>query len=157
MNLPPARSLSRFEPTFETMSHPVSYYCPHCGAVVELTREGYLADKSVTPYPLVGWEYAAPDEDYEAADGVRLVCGEGEEIDSLHWTGERSEADDVERPEAESPCGREFFLSFVRFEDGREVEPRPETEHVTISGTGSSGPQETNKPRGPGGPGGFGG
>jgi hypothetical protein len=68
------------------MTHPVRYYCPHCGAVVELDRDGYLSDKSVTPYPLVGWEYRDPDEAYDAADGVRLVCGEAglaEDIDGL--------------------------------------------------------------------------
>jgi len=31
------------------MSYPVTYYCPHCGTLVELERDGYLADKSVTP------------------------------------------------------------------------------------------------------------
>ena len=139
------------------MSYPVSYYCPHCGAVVELEREGYLSDKSVTPYPLVGWEYAEPDGDYETADGVRLVCGEGEDADGVRWTGDRSGAEDVENPGAESPCGREFFLSFVRFEDGEEVEPRPDPDHVTIAAPGPSGPQETERPRGPSDPSGFGG
>jgi len=36
------------------MSYPVTYYCPHCGTLVELERDGYLADKSVTPYPSKG-------------------------------------------------------------------------------------------------------
>ncbi|SFR60500.1 hypothetical protein [Halogeometricum limi] len=115
------------------MSYPVSYYCPHCGAVVELARDGYLSDKSVTPYPLVGWAYADPDESFEdgAADGVHLVCGESE-ADGLRWTGDVSEADDVDEPHLDSPCGREFYLSFVRYENGREVEPVPETEYVDI-------------------------
>ncbi|ELZ34846.1 hypothetical protein C474_00757 [Halogeometricum pallidum JCM 14848] len=129
-----------------TMSYPVSYYCPHCGAVVELERDGYLADKSVTPYPLVGWEYVDPAEAFENtveeasagsrtlsddADGVHFVCGESGP-DGLRWTGEVSEANDVDEPALSSPCGREFYLSFVRFEDGREVEPVPESEYVDI-------------------------
>ena len=153
-----ARALSPFEPVTCVMSYPVTYYCPHCGAVVELEREGYLADKSVTPYPLAGWEYVEPDEDFEATDGVRFVCGEGgDEVDALRWTGERSDADDVEDPTAESPCGRPFYLSFVRFVDGEEVEPRPEATHTTIAGGGPSQPRGTDGPSGPGGPSGFGG
>jgi hypothetical protein len=115
------------------MSFPVTYYCPHCGAVVELQREGYLADRSVTPYPLVGWTYARPDEPFEdgAADGVAFACGESE-AEGLRWTGDTSEADDVDEPGLESPCGREFYLSFVRFEDGEEVEPVPESEYVRV-------------------------
>ena len=128
------------------MSYPVSYYCPHCGAVVELDREGYLSDKSVTPYPLVGWEYADPSAGFEDtaegtsassrtlsddADGVHLVCGESE-ADGLRWTGDRSEADDVAEPTLDTPCGRDFYLSFVRFVDGSEVEPVPESEYVDI-------------------------
>jgi hypothetical protein len=130
------------------MTHPVRYYCPHCGAVVELDREGYLSDKSVTPYPLVGWEYRDPDEAYEDADGVRLVCGD--DADGLRWTGDRMEADDVADPGADSPCGRESYLSFVRFVDGEEVEPEPEPSRVEIAGERPGGP------RGPDGPGGFG-
>jgi hypothetical protein len=115
------------------MSFPVTYYCPRCGAYVELDREGYLADRSVTPYPLVGWTYADPDEDFEAAnvDGVRLVCGESE-ASGLRWTGERSDAADVEHPTGESPCGEPFYLSFVRFEDGERVDPEPESERVRL-------------------------
>jgi hypothetical protein len=142
--------LSRFSPDSEIMSHPVRYYCPHCGAVVELDREGYLDDKSVTPYPLVGWEYRDPEEEYDAADGVRLVCGDGAAVEGLRWTGDRVVADDVAEPDAESPCGREFYLSFVRFEDGKEVEPEPAPSHVEIASEGPSGP------RGPDGPSGFG-
>ncbi|MFC6824697.1 hypothetical protein [Halopelagius fulvigenes] len=128
------------------MSYPVSYYCPHCGALVEILREGYLADKSVTPYPLVGWEYAEPDEEFEDdaegtsassgtvsddADGVHFVCGESD-APGLTWTGERIEADDVDDPHGESPCGRDFYLSFVRYEDGEAVESVPESEYVDI-------------------------
>jgi hypothetical protein len=113
------------------MSFPVSYYCPHCGAVVELEREGYLSDKSVTPYPLVGWEYADPTGPFEDADGVHLVCGESEGP-GVRWTGDRVGADDVASPASESPCGRDVYLSFVRFEDGEEVEPVPESDYVDI-------------------------
>lgn len=82
------------------MSNPVTYYCPHCETVVELQREGYLDDKSVTPYPLEGWNYVSAREDYGAddADGVRFVCGE-----------DGSTRD----PDADG-CGRAFYLSFVR-------------------------------------------
>jgi hypothetical protein len=82
------------------MSYPVTYYCPHCETVVEIQREGYLADKSVTPHPLDEWAYVSVDDDYEAdaADGVRFVCG-----------ADGSTSD----PEADG-CGRPFYLSFVR-------------------------------------------
>jgi hypothetical protein len=82
----------------------VRYTCPRCDAVVELDRDAYLADKAVTPDPLEGWEYAPAYEPFEAADGVELVCGASET---------RGEG-----------CGSPFYLSFVRFEDGREVDPR---------------------------------
>jgi hypothetical protein len=81
----------------------VRYSCPRCGAVVELDRDAYLADRSVTPAPLDGWEYAPAYEPFESADGVELVCGAAET---------RGEG-----------CGRPFYLSFVRFEEGREVDP----------------------------------
>jgi len=132
---------------------PVSYYCPHCGAVLELDREGYLADQSVTPYPLEGWTYAAPDEAFDSADGVAFVCGESE-APGLVWTGERSPADDVADPSLPLGCGRRFYLSFVRYEAGERVEPEPEidAESVTISD-----PTRPSGPRGPPGPGGPGG
>ena len=98
------------------MSYTVTYHCPHCGAVVELEREGYLADRSVTPYPLEGWTYVTPDEDVEAADGVRFVCG----------------ADGTLRDDDESGCGEPFYLSYVRYEAGDPVEPRPESEYVRL-------------------------
>jgi hypothetical protein len=98
------------------MSYPVTYHCPRCGAIVELERDGYLADKSVTPYPLAGWTYVDADEDVEAADGVRFVCGRD---------GTLRDAD------AEG-CGEPFYLSYVRFEAGEPVEPRPESEYVRL-------------------------
>ena len=81
----------------------VRHICPRCGSVVELDRDAYLADRSVTPEPLGGWEYAPAYDQFEAVDGVELVCGASET---------RGEG-----------CGRPFYLSFVRFEDGREVDP----------------------------------
>jgi hypothetical protein len=98
------------------MGYPVTYYCPRCEAIVELEREGYLADKSVTPYPLEGWTYVAADEDVEAADGVRFVCGE----------------DGTLRDDDASGCGEPFYLSYVRFEGGEAVEARPESEYVRL-------------------------
>jgi hypothetical protein len=130
------------------MTHPVRYYCPHCGAVVELDRDGYLSDKSVTPYPLAGWEYRDPDEAYDDADGVRLVCGEAESVDGLRWTGDRMAADDVAAPGTQTPCGREFYLSFVRFENGEEVDPEPEPSYVEIASEAPGGPRRPDGPSG---------
>ncbi|HKJ57755.1 MAG TPA: hypothetical protein VKA37_00875 [Halobacteriales archaeon] len=121
------------------MSTPVRYYCPRCETVVTIEREGYLADKSVTPYPLEGWNYVPPDEfldpevDAESADGVRFVCGESP---GAEWEGEG--------------CGEPFYLSFVRFEEGVEVEPVPEREYVRLA---SEGPNQPRGPLGPPGPG----
>lgn len=86
------------------MTVPVRYYCPRCEAIVTLERDPYLADKSVTPQPLDGWEYAASYENFENADGVEIVCGASE------TDGEG--------------CGRVFYLNFVKFEDGEELDGR---------------------------------
>ncbi|WP_254535172.1 hypothetical protein [Halomarina litorea] len=89
------------------MSFPVRYTCPYCDVVVTLAREGYLADKSVTEDPLTGWEYVPAydftdvDDGEPDADGVEFVCGASE-------------------TEGEG-CGNTFYLSFVRYEEGREV------------------------------------
>lgn len=82
------------------MTTPVTYYCPRCETVVELRREGYLADKCVTRKPLEGWTYAPVDEEYDAegVDGVRFVCGRD---------------GSARAPDAEG-CGEPFYLSFVR-------------------------------------------
>lgn len=89
----------------------VSYYCPRCGALAELERDAYLADKCVTPEPLDGWEYAnAYDEAFEDADGVVIVCGAAE------TDGEG--------------CGEPYYLSFVKFEDGVELDPRVPVDEV---------------------------
>ena len=82
----------------------VRYTCPHCGAVVTLDRDAALADKSVTPFALDDWEYAAPHEDFESADGVEIVCGAAE------TDGEG--------------CGRLFYLNFVNYEEGSAVDAR---------------------------------
>jgi hypothetical protein len=147
------------------MSYPVTYYCPHCGTLVALEREGYLADKSVTPYPLEGWTYAAPTEPFDAeadasvdggdsegppdADGVRFVCGESDGVDWDPHDGVRGTdvgGDEPSRePDADGDgCGEPFYLSFVRYEEGREIDPRAETELVDID--------PDPRPSGPGGP-----
>ncbi|MFB6123896.1 MAG: hypothetical protein ABEJ78_10620 [Haloferacaceae archaeon] len=101
----------------------VSYYCPRCEAVVTLDRDAYLADKSVTPYPLTGWEYVSPDGAFEDADGVRFVCGASEGFDD------------------DDGCGEPFYLNFVRFDRGEEVDPEPEHERVSLGiGDGPRGP-----------------
>ena len=130
------------------MSYPVTYYCPRCGAVHELEREGYLADKTVTAYPLEGWEYVTPDEPFEDADdvdGVRIVCGADEE---LLLTGEEL-PDAAEAPD--SGCGEPFYLSFVRFEAGEEIQPERGDDRVTI-GVGPRRPRGPDSPGGPSGP-----
>lgn len=92
------------------MTVPVRYYCPHCGTIATLQRDARLADKSVTPDPLDGWEYANAYDEFEDADGVELVCG-------------ASETDG-------DGCGELYYLNFVRYEEGEELDPevplRPE-------------------------------
>lgn len=118
------------------VSATVRYYCPRCETVLAMEREGYLADKSVTPYPLEGWTYASPDaygdgtDAAEDVDGVRFVCGESAGVD---WEDEG--------------CGEPFYLNFVRFVEGVEVDPEPERESVELAGAGP------RWPRGPPGPG----
>ncbi|EMA57213.1 hypothetical protein [Halorubrum lipolyticum] len=136
------------------MSYPVTYYCPHCGTLVGLERDGYLADKSVTPYPLEGWTYVEPTAPFEGddADGVRFVCGESDGVDWDPRDGVRGSdvgGDEPYRePDAEGPgCGEPFYLSFVRYEEGREVDPRAESELVAIDPD-----PRPSGPRGPGGP-----
>lgn len=110
------------------MPYPVRYHCPRCETLVTLQRSAYLADKSVTPYPLEDWSYIDLDGDYDAANGVRIVCGDGQ------TDGEG--------------CGEPFYLNFVRFEDGREVEPAPEPERIELAHR-----HRPDRPRSPGGPG----
>lgn len=145
------------------MSYPVTYYCPHCGVLAELQREGYLADKTVTPYPFEGWEYAAPDEAFEEADGVAFVCGESE-APGLTWLSDRRIDPDAPDASAGSKrgdgaddgtvgCGERFYLSFVRHEGGEEVDPPRPSEFVEIDpGTGPTGPARPPGPDGPDSP-----
>ena len=168
------------------MGYPVTYYCPRCGTLVEIERDGYLADKAVTPYPLEGWTYAAPTEPFEDADGVRFVCGESDGVvwdphDGVRGTdvdgdvtkrgdeakpGDATKPDDATKPgdatvcdDADDPdtagCGESFYLSFVRYDEGREVDPRSEPEFVEIDP--GSRPRGPRGPTGPGGPTGSGG
>ncbi len=113
------------------MTVEVRYYCPRCGAIATLDRDPYLADKSVTPFPLEGWTYAEPAADFEDADGVRLLCGEHTD---------ENESD-------EGGCDESFYLNFVRFEEGQEVETVPEREYVTIGVD-----EQPPSPTGPDGP-----
>lgn len=128
------------------MGYPVTYHCPRCETIVEIEREGYLADKAVTPYPFEGWTYAGPDEPFEGdeADGVRFVCGES---DGVVW--DPYDADDGGPTEPNAGCGEPFYLSFVRYEEGREVDPRAESEFVRIDPD-----PRPSGPTGPDGPGG---
>jgi hypothetical protein len=82
----------------------VTYHCPYCGALTSLERDAYMADKCVTREPLAEWEYASTTDDYEHADGVEFVC--------------LGDADDGDG------CGRTFYLSFVKFDDGEPVDHR---------------------------------
>ncbi|GAB3026714.1 hypothetical protein [Natronobiforma cellulositropha] len=96
------------------MTVTVTYTCPHCGAVRPVEREAELADRSVTMGPQAGWEYATPDDPArESADGLAFVCGDGE---TRTLEGEPA-----------AGCGRPFYLNFVRFEHGVELEPEPPT------------------------------
>ena len=159
------------------MSYPVTYYCSHCGTLVELERDGYLADKAVTPYPLEGWTYVAPAEPFEDAadvDGVRFVCGEsdgvvwdphdgvrgtdvggevdGEDVDGGEEGRAGDDAVDGAADDEEGPgCGEPFYLSFVRYDEGREIDPRAESELVEIDPD-----PRPSGPRGPSGPSGVG-
>lgn len=166
------------------MSYTVTYYCPRCGTLASLEREGYLDDKSVTPYPLEGWTYVAPDESFDDADGVRFVCGDPrpgltwetpptpDEPDDTETEAMPTPDDDTETTPTGAPpantdhnpaagdeeqpgCGEAFYLSFIRFEAGEEVDPRGPSEQVELAeGESPSGPGGPHGPSGPDG-GGF--
>lgn len=126
----------------------VSYYCPRCGAVAELDRDPYMADKSVTPFPLEGWTYADPaEDDYERDeyDGVRLGCGEAGVLD---WSHPPDASEDRAGGGEDPGCGEPFYLNFVRFEDGREVAGSRESRRVDLAET--RGPDSPGGPSGPG-------
>jgi hypothetical protein len=157
------------------MSYPVTYYCPRCGTLVEAQREGYLDDKSVTPYPLEGWNYVSAAEAFgedeletpeererdaefsEGTDGVRFVCGE-DDAEGVSWrtapTGVESDGDTERHRDGDTDtdlgCGEAFYLSFVRFEDGREIDPRTPSERVELA-EGETGPRGPSGPDGPSG------
>lgn len=95
------------------MTVTVRYTCPHCGAVLSVDRRPDLADRSVTTVSQPGWEYASPDDEFESADGIAFVCGEDPVTD---FEGEPIEG-----------CGRPFYLNFVRYERGVELDPDPPT------------------------------
>jgi len=122
----------------------VTYHCPYCGAVTGIEREGYLEDKCVTRDPLGGWNYASTTDDLaerEAADGIEFVCpGDGGPGDARSEGDEDADGGDSsrEKPTARSTgdggandpdpardgCGRTFYLSFVKYEDGDPVDHR---------------------------------
>lgn len=89
----------------------VTYTCPRCDAVVELERGAYLADRAVTPEPLDGWEYAPAYETFEAGTAPETTDGDAVDADGVEFVCGASET----RGEG---CGRPFYLSFVRHEDG---------------------------------------
>lgn len=98
------------------MTVTVRYTCPHCDAVVSVERRPDLADRSVTIHPQAGWEYASPDDpDLESADGIAFVCGEDGTVTDHEGTPTEG-------------CGRPFYLNFVRYEHGVELEPDPPTD-----------------------------
>lgn len=127
----------------------VSYYCPRCGAVAELERDAYLDDKCVTPDPLEGWEYADAYEDCEARRASDCASGESEtpsEARGLDASGDEGsrehgdprafeDADGVvivcgaEETDGEG-CGEPYYLSFVKFENGEELDPRAPADDV---------------------------
>ena len=97
------------------MTVTVRYTCPHCNAVTSVERAPDLADRSVTKLAQPGWEYATPTEaDLESADGIAFVCGEDGPVTDLGG-------------EPVDGCGRPYYLNFVRYERGVELEPDPPT------------------------------
>ena len=95
------------------MTVSVQYACPHCGALTTVDRSVELADRSITLSPQPGWEYATPDDPgLEDADGIAFVCGEHRPVTDR--SGDRADG-----------CGRPFYLNFVRFRRGIELDPDP--------------------------------
>lgn len=119
----------------------VTYHCPYCGAVTGVERDAYLDDKCVTREPLAGWTYADTTGDVEAADGIEFVClgggsqdgrdaeevsaGGSDDADQEERATSASEGGGANDPRVEKDgCGRTFYLSFLKYEDGAEVEHR---------------------------------
>lgn len=97
------------------MTVTVRYTCPHCDAVVPVERSGELTDRSVTISPQAGWKYARRTDaldTVEAADGIEFRCGEGGPVSDREGT-------------PVDGCGRAYYLNFVRFASGVELEPDP--------------------------------
>lgn len=92
----------------------VTYTCPYCDVVVEIERDAYLSDKSVTREPLENYDYASTTGEYEQADGIEFVC-----IGRPH-----TETEDG----TDTGCGRTFYLNYVKFEGGRERDDGPSLE-----------------------------
>ncbi|MFC6952937.1 hypothetical protein [Halorubellus litoreus] len=109
----------------------VTYRCPYCGAVTGVERDAYMNDKCVTREPLDGWTYADATDDVEAADGIRFVClGDGardrDAEDATPAAGATPSGEggaNDPRPD-EDGCGRTFYLNYVKYADGTEVDHR---------------------------------
>jgi hypothetical protein len=98
----------------------VTYHCPYCGAVTGVERDGYLNDKCVTREPLEGWDYAATTDDVEAADGIEFVClGADPSDDASASDGGANDPDP-----GGAGCGRTFYLSFLKYDQGKPVSHR---------------------------------
>jgi len=108
----------------------VTYHCPYCGAVTGVERDGYLQDKCVSREPLDGWEYAGTTGDFEDADGIEFVCLGRDEEDASDTRTDGDPGQAVGDGGANDPdpagegCGRTFYLSFLKYEDGEEVPHR---------------------------------
>lgn len=109
----------------------VTYHCPYCGAVTGVERDAYMNDKCVTREPLDGWTYADATDDVEDGDGIRFVClGDGardRDADDATPTGGATPSGEGgandPRPD-EDGCGRTFYLNYVKYADGSEVDHR---------------------------------
>jgi hypothetical protein len=90
------------DPFDHVMTVNVTYECPYCGVIHSVERDAYLEDKSVSKYPLREWDYADPSPigGYEDANGIAIPCV----------------------TEDEEGCGLTFYLNFLQYEDGREVD-----------------------------------
>jgi len=116
----------------------VTYHCPYCGAVTSVDRSGYLDDECVTREPLDGWTYADTTGDFDAADGIEFVClgdgerGPGSSTDDGHagvdggapTPGPVGDGGANDPDPTKAGCGRTFYLSFRRSEDGEPVDHR---------------------------------
>lgn len=108
----------------------VTYHCPYCGAVTGVERDGYLQDKCVSREPLDGWEYAGTTDDFDDADGIEFVCLGRDTTEVPDPRADNDTGQAVGDGGANDPdpggegCGRTFYLSFLKYEDGEEVPHR---------------------------------